>query len=486
MRRGSKPSPRWRALVVAGVACVLAPPALAGGSGPEGPSPVGPPPLGDVTAYVAALAALLLPVVAGLLTALAVRRLVRWRRGADSGTTDRCRGFVAGLVLLLAPLVLLLLPPLSMVRVGIWDRLLTGLLSGFGVFVGAHQWPVRIDLRSRIILAVSTLVALLLLEAGARLLLPPAPTFEEPWECRLVLAPWGEYAMEEEACKMLHPEEFPDRMRGRLRGAEGASRRVLHVGDSLVYMTEPGGLTFPEILSRMEPGTAHINAGVPGMGPDYYYALMRSWLERLPVDLVVMHLFIGNDLGDLDDVRTCSDLGPLLEYNGNPASQAVLRHSGVVWGDYLGPPFFASPPPYALRVACGFSVAARNLQKLYYQVAEALLNPFDEAAAWAHLDAILSTASAELVSRGIPLVLVLMPHRPWLTDERYREGDDAIRLGIERIASRLGIRLLVPWEDFRAAVEREGIERWFLDGVEDNHFSTAGHRWMAEWLKLKL
>jgi len=444
----------------------------------------GAPPLGDAAAYVLAAGSLAIPVLAGLLLARVLRRVVR---GSKLGASDRLSGWFWGIALLLLPVLSLFCPPFSLVAVGFWDVLLTGLLAGVGLFAGAHAAARNIERKNLLLLFLSLLAGFGLLEVAARTLLPPAPTFEEPWECRFVLEPWGEYAMEEEACKMLHPDEFPDRMRGRMHRAGDARRRVLHVGDSLVYMTEPGGKSFPELLSKMEPGTVHVNAGVPGMGPDYYYLLARRWLAKERFDLVVMHLFVGNDLGDMDDIRTCSDLGPLLDYEETGAGlHAVPRFDGPEWGTFGGPPFMASPPPYSLRVACGFSVAARNLQKLYYRAAESALSNQPEEQAWSHLEAVLATSSEELAAAGVPMVVVLMPHRPWLSDARFRDRDDDMRKRIERMCAEHAIPVLVPWGEFAAAVGQLGIDRWFLDGVEDNHFSTAGHEWMAGWLHGKL
>ncbi|MBM4353391.1 MAG: SGNH/GDSL hydrolase family protein [Deltaproteobacteria bacterium] len=282
-------------------------------------------------------------------------------------------------------------------------------------------------------------------------------------------------------------------------------------------MTEPGGKTFPEILSSMEPGTAHVNAGVPGVGPDYYYLLVRNWTREVRVDLVVLHLFIGNDLDDIDSARSCADYGPLLEYgeatgeaaapagdSGQAGDSALSRAPGAgggqvmpearvrprfggpAWGSLLGSPLMASPPPYAVRVASGFSRAARVFQERYYRLAQATLNAQPEETRWEHLAAVLAATRDELRARGVPLVLVLMPHRPWLLDERFRVRGDGMRARIEKMASGLSVPVLVPWEDFEQAVQEQGLDRWFLGGVEDNHFSTAGHRWMADWLQPRL
>jgi len=142
----------------------------------------------------------------------------------------------------------------------------------------------------------------------------------------------------------------------------------------------------------------------------------------------------------------------------------------------------ASPPPYSLRVACGFSEAARNLQALYYRLAQMLLNQESDEMRWDHLNAALAATKRELDRKAIPLVVVLMPHRPWLVDEKFRSRDEAMRTRIDTTCARLGIPVLAPWEEFESAVKSEGIDKWFLDGVEDNHFSTAGHEWMASWL----
>jgi hypothetical protein len=81
---------------------------------------------------------------------------------------------------------------------------------------------------------------------------------------------------------------FPDRFTPR----PGATRRVLHIGDSMVFGANvPHDQTFAADLEKLEPDTQHINGGISGMAPDEYLVVLRSWLARQPVDLAVMYLF---------------------------------------------------------------------------------------------------------------------------------------------------------------------------------------------------
>jgi hypothetical protein len=63
--------------------------------------------------------------------------------------------------------------------------------------------------------------------------------------------------------------------------------RVLHVGDSMVAAIELRPTErFVSLLGGV-PGTAHVNAGVVGTGPDFHSLVIHRWTRRLPFQHVV-------------------------------------------------------------------------------------------------------------------------------------------------------------------------------------------------------
>src|SRR6185503_113890 len=96
---------------------------------------------------------------------------------------------------------------------------------------------------------------------------------------------------------------------------------VLHVGDSMVYGANvQRNETFTVNLETLEPEVQHLNGGISGTAPDDYFAVIRSWVARTSVDLVVMYLFAGNDMVGMDAPHPCSDWQSILGYEGGRAS----------------------------------------------------------------------------------------------------------------------------------------------------------------------
>src|SRR5262249_12497842 len=135
------------------------------------------------------------------------------------------------------------------------------------------------------------------------------------------------------------------------------ARRVLHLGDSMAFgFGLPRDQTFTAGLERLEPGVQHINAAIPGTAPDAYLAVMQSWLKTQPVDLVVMHIYEGNDLDGLDSRYPCCDWQSLLTYD---APDAALRCANATEPDFKRAGWAwlrqHEPPPYLVRALVGTS-----------------------------------------------------------------------------------------------------------------------------------
>ena len=92
--------------------------------------------------------------------------------------------------------------------------------------------------------------------------------------------------MSAESATVLFPERFTPR--------PGATRRVLHIGDSMVFGADvPRDQTFAADLEKLEPDVQHINGGISGMAPDDYLVVLRSWIARHPIDLAVIYSVRG-------------------------------------------------------------------------------------------------------------------------------------------------------------------------------------------------
>jgi hypothetical protein len=401
-----------------------------------------------------------------------------------------------------AALLALVLPPVAAAActawhpvLGLWDAVAEGLLVGVGFVAGAHR---RLATRDRLVtLAGGIVVGLLLLEIGARLFLPPPPrfptwagvhfflddairasTFHQAWDFR----------SRELACTVVYGGQYrgmletggdPEtRFPSRYVPRAGAARRELHVGDSLVFgLGVARHQTFTAALETLEPTTEHVNAGIPGLAPDAYLAVLETWIERQRFDAVTMYLYEGNDIRDLDGPYPCCDFAPLLTYD-DPAPHlrcAIptpfdVGAAGFEWIRYN------SPPPYLLRILVDRSVAAAHLAGALISVGQAssLTSTATEPQRWSHLAAILTAARDELARRGIAFRVVLFPSDP--EPSGAEPPQHALLLAL---VGRLGIPFLDATPLLRTATaEHRDI---FLRPL-DPHFNRAGHELVAEWI----
>lgn len=79
-------------------------------------------------------------------------------------------------------------------------------------------------------------------------------------------------------------------------GRERDGPLVASVGDSFSLGVVPHGHHFTTVCESVLPGVEVYNAGIPGTGPPEYLHLLVTELLPLEPDLVVVNLFLGNDV----------------------------------------------------------------------------------------------------------------------------------------------------------------------------------------------
>jgi len=438
---------------------------------------------------IISLALIAIPIGCGALVGGVLRRA----RGA------RFRGVLAAIALLVAPALAAFGLSVRFPIVGFWDAGLEGLFFGFGLCWSAHR--MFSDGRNVLLVVSSSVVALLLLEVYARLFLPPPPAFPMQDGPHLLLAdalrsdathqPWDTLS-KDLVCSIVYGERYPAIFTPANAGRDivtpqsfaphpEASRRVLHLGDSIAFgFGLPRDETFTAKLERLEPGVQHINAAIPGTAPDAYLALLQKWVEEQDVDLVVMHVYEGNDLDGLDSRYPCCDWEPLLAYGADGAAlrcpqgtPPALGHAGFTWLRYH------TPPPYLVRAVVGTSSAAA------YIAATMSLEPYFLAdqpleTRLEHLEAIIRAARDTLAARGIGFAVDVIPSRSWL---EHQESWQHFSPRIVETARRTGVLTLDSSDFFRDAVVRG--QSLFFDN-QDIHFNASGHRLLASWLHQQL
>jgi len=443
-----------------------------------------------ITTLATAVALIAVPIALGALVGLLLRRLCGRRLG----------GIAAAIGLVVAPAAAAVGLVMRFPIVGLWDAVLEGLFFGAGLLWAAHRALEKG--RNVVLLASSSVVSLMLLELLCRLFLPPPPGFPSSAGPHLLLAdalrgdltrqPWDTLS-KELVCSIVYGDQYPGILD--LNNAQrdivtprtftprsDAPRRVLHLGDSMAFgFGLARNETFTADLERLEPGVQHINGAIPGTAPDAYLAVLKRWIATHEIDLVVMHVYEGNDLDGLDSHYPCCDWQSLLVYD---AAAAGLRcatatapdfsHAGWQWLRYH------EPPPYLVRALIGSSSAAAYLGAVMAREPYFLVDQSTDTRL-AHLESILRAARDALAARHIPFVVAVVPTRTWLetlaTWQHYAPG-------ILDAAQRAGVPALDGSQVFRDAVVRG--QNLFFDHPADIHFSANGHAVWAKWLHEQL
>ena len=441
-----------------------------------------------MSTLVTAAALIANPIVLGAMVGMALRRI----RGR------RLRGFVAVLACLALPTVAAVGLLARFPIVGLWDAAIEGFLFGAGVLWTSHRALAR---GANVALLVSSLVvSLLLVELLCRMLLPPPPGYSSAGGPHLLLndpldlthQPWSVLGMDL-VCSVVYGDRYAPilDLSSALRDIvtpqtfsprPDATRHVLHLGDSMAFgFGLPREETVTAGLERLEPGVEHINAAVPNSAPDAYLAELNSWVETHGIDLVVMHVYEGNDLDGLDSPFPCCDWQSLLVYGSAgatlrcaQATESALSRAGM-WLRYH------NPPPYLLRALVGTSTAAAHL------AARTVLEPYflaDQPVGTQldHLETILRSARDLLAAHHISFVVDVVPTRAWLETLETRQHY-APRI-VER-AERAGVPVLDGSDVFRNAVVG-GQQLFGENHPYDIHFSAAGHALWASWLHEQL
>lgn len=352
-------------------------------------------------------------------------------------------------------------------------------------------------------LAVSLFLSLCAAEILVRMVSP---------QPRLVIEPGGFYSPDPPGRYRLSPgyrgriynrAEYSNEIRINAAGLRGpelesssrGSSRVLVVGDSFVFGvgvedSETFTALLPAGLSREGIEAEGLNAGIPAFGiPD-----AESWLRRhgaeLEPDVVVIAVFLGNDLVDASPDREEILLvdGLLVPSQSAGGLKAWLhRHSHlyVAAKGLLEQPGFQ---PLRTKLGLGEPWKIRTLREelgVYMKSAEQDLKPAIDATDDAFGG--FQDLSSEL---GFELFAVLIPSEIQLDPERWQGS--LTRLGLDpaeydpstptRIFQGLLDRHDIPTLDLGplfAARLKQGEELYFR---LDRHWRTAGHQLAADEL----
>jgi hypothetical protein len=192
--------------------------------------------------------------------------------------------------------------------------------------------------------------------------------------------------------------------------------RVLALGDSFTFgYGVEAGEAWParlqgELRARGLPRAEVINAGIPAYGPDQELDLLRECLPRWRPDVVVLGLYVGNDVAEVMLHRSAPPLfvsaeGALIE---NPTGSD--RHPGAVrtWlGRHSRLAAFLRVRGYRLLVALGLRPAPPLYHAGYFDDALGATHAYDRA--WPPLEDMLRAMNGASRARGARFVVALIP-----------------------------------------------------------------------------
>ena len=422
--------------------------------------------------YLLALATLFGPLLLGLLLGWG------WRK-----RLGRARSRFAFAVALALPMVPAVALPMEWLRIGFHDLVLMGGLAAAGFLWVAHEVARSFSRNELGLLLVGLLLGSAVAEVGTRIFAGPPPAYPPPDAASFVLPTSGGFPHSGASCDSLFPALHPGLVAARTRFPERPVQ-VLHAGDSMLEGDEsPPERRTVYLLNEADPAVSHIDAGFSGTGADHYYLTSRRWLEVAPVDQVVWHVFLYNDVDESmsHPYACCANLAPL-EFSPDGFK---IRCEEPADGGFFGNRLVNSPAPYFLRVATHFSHFARHLCYLMGRQARALLmEGVTVAEGWRRFRMVVKAMHEELEPQGIPLVIVMVPYRgEWEAFAAVLEQQGEKRAFVQSLCDEFGIPCLDGREAFDDAIVDVGPEPFFINKpVWDFHFSDEGHRLYAEWL----
>ncbi|MGB0591991.1 MAG: hypothetical protein ACPGU1_20105 [Myxococcota bacterium] len=382
-----------------------------------------------------------------------------------------------------------LVPPLSALLgallwpgVSTWDLLCAGLIiGGVGWVRGRHGPPSQGALGR---FALATILTIALGEVAVRALLPaPAPQ-PPPQAARLYFEPEAR----ELACQALYPTRYGDALPTLRPLSEGADY-VLHVGDSMVEGNEVAPAErFTAMIDAHDEARVHLNVGFSGTGPDHHLRVLKAWWPVVKPAAVVLYLYPGNDLLDLDRAYACCDHGALLDHALDSRCEAPQ------WSFPLGALLARSPAPYPLRAASSHSAFFAHLSAGFSRLVHGLEPRLgDEAGsteaegAWERYSAVIVAIERFVAARGAALNVVLLPTRAALEPEG--EANHALGVG-DRMAEVLRLAQ-IPGLDarpmFRGLGRGGSYAHLFSDqGAWNEHLGPQGHQALSNWLQGRL
>lgn len=414
---------------------------------------------------------------------LAVPAAVGWAAGLGSARWLARRPLArAAIVAALLALAWWAIVPLR--AVSAWDVLVGGAILAATFASGSRRPGPRPSRRARVVYALLLVATFGAIEFGARTLAgPPGMTFhglpEQPLFFDDADREFGTAALWPERSRRAAFRDLPSSAGWARRPGV---RRVLHVGDSMVAAadTDPG-TSFEEVLARTVGGE-HLNLGVSNTGTDFELLSLRGWVPRLTPDEVVLYVFTGNDIDEIDRAYYSCGGGPLL---GAASAGLPSRCPAPTYAPARATLLAQGPSPLPLRGLAAYSATLAHVTTGFERSLSRWRDragPQNPEPSWTRYGEILAAIRDELAARRVPLRVVVLPARAALdpAESRWLELARDTQARAVAVARSLGLDVHDPSRTLAAAIAARPGARWFAG--QGPHFAPDGHAVFAAWL----
>jgi hypothetical protein len=270
--------------------------------------------------------------------------------------------------------------------------------------------------------------------------------------------------------------------------ASRTTETVVSIGDSFSYGVVPHAFHFTTVAEREGSGFEIYNMGYPGIGPSDYAHLLQNDALPLEPDLVLIQLFVGNDIGDGP-----SPAGPARWHDADSYLAAVVWYrlqilrraervdvtqgvAGAVVATAAlvdSYPWLADPSvePASISRDVFLQLELRNAHSVSTMV-EGVYERFFEA-----------LMTMNIVAGDVPIAFVLVPDEFQVEDDLWNElvamSDVPLdREGPQRVVTErlgdLGLHVLDLLPALRAVEPMEDGRRHVYH-LQDTHFNARGN-----------
>lgn len=287
---------------------------------------------------------------------------------------------------------------------------------------------------------------------------------------------------------------------------------ILFVGDSFTFGTYPSPFVFPRLVEdhlRSSGLNVHaVNRGLPGAGPKNYVGLIEKFAPALQPRLIVVSLFLGNDIEQSHPARRTrlwlGQLGNVVEpwsFRLQPESFMTVMAARKVWRTAKNAWHLRDAPSdknnmrdeegretYFFSQPVLYDIEHRHLENSRLPLSSFIAESYD------HLNQIIPTLRDAAARHGAEILFVLIPSEGQVNDaffqamadyqnerpEEYDREAPSVIMGIQLEKNGLGDRYL----NLLPVLRQNAHERLYNQG--DTHWNRRGNALAAEAIAEKI